>query len=142
MSKQDKEAETITCRDIERTIIRAYLYQNVFLKVAHLFFWTTMVVLMYLATVGIQGSRDNYFMIHGIIGTFESDFRKFPISEINSHVSVINPASFCLSLPLFFFYAFFFIVKEAFYDYVYKGILSGITDEDVPGRMTENNQIT
>ena len=83
----DKDDNTISCEEIKRTLVRTYIYQDVFLKIIYFIVWTIMIVLMYLATVNIQSSRDNYFMIDGIIGTFESDFKKFELSNVVSHVN-------------------------------------------------------
>lgn len=85
--KKDEEEKTITCEQIRRTLVRTYIYQDVFLKIIYFVVWLIMIVLMYLATVDIQDSKDNYFMVDGIIGTFESDFKKFELANVNSHVN-------------------------------------------------------
>ena len=139
------EDETITCDDIKRTIIKAHVFKDFYVRLGFLCYWAAMVVLMYLATAGFQDSQNSSSVINGIIGTFESDFRKFPISDINSHVSTISItlARVLISRAVVLLMLFScLLTKEAFYDYVHRGVLSGITDEDVPGRTTENNQIT
>lgn len=105
MSDKDDNVETISCEEIRRTLVRTYIYQDVFLKIVYFVVWTIMIVLMYLATVNTQSSRDNYFMIDGIVGTFESDFKKFELTNIASHVhkkiKIFNHSLF-LSLTLVF----------------------------------------
>lgn len=83
-----KNEETISCEKIRRTLVRAYVYRDIFLKIIYFVVWTIMMVLMYLATVNIQSSRENYFMIDGIIGTFESDFKKFEMTNIDARVNI------------------------------------------------------